>query len=119
MRSDKNVYWVIQLAIHEGQGDAFRALADEMCAATANEAGALNYEWNLSEDGKTCHVLERYADSGGVRAHNENISAFVERLVAIADVATLEVYGSPDDGARKILEGFGGNFNRPYAGFVR
>jgi quinol monooxygenase YgiN len=107
------------VAIHDGQDDVFRALADEMCAATANEVGVLNYEWSLSEDGKTCHVLERFADSDGVRAHNENVAAYVERMVTIADIVSVEVYGSPDDGARKMLEGFGARFHRPYAGFVR
>ena len=60
-----NVFWVVELAIIPGQLDAFKALMNEMVAATqADEPGALNYEWFISEDGTTCHIYERYADSG-------------------------------------------------------
>lgn len=114
MRSNENVYWVARLAIHEGQEDAFRSVVEEMCAATAKEAGALNYEWSLSEDRRTCHVLERYADSDAVRAHMENIGPFIERFMA-----AVAVIGSPDAAARESLTAFGAAFNRPFAGFVR
>ena len=119
MRSDTNVYWVARLAIHDGQDEAFRRVVEEMCAATAHEEGALNYEWSLSEDGRTCHVLERYADSDAVRAHIENIGGFVDRFMAVVDVVGNEVYGSPDEAAREALTQFGATFNRPFAGFVR
>ena len=119
MRSDKNVYFMVQLTIHEGKDDAFRGIVDEMCVATAKEAEALNYEWSLSEDGRTCHVLERYADSDGVRAHLENIGAFIDRFMVTADVVGVEVFGDPDAVARDALSQFGARFNRPYAGFVR
>ena len=71
MVSDQNVYWVARLAIHDGQDEAFGRVVEEMCAATANEEGVLNYEWSLSEDGRTCHVLERYADSDAASLHRE------------------------------------------------
>ena len=64
-----------------GQVDAFRALAEEMSVATAKEQGVLNYEWSLSEDGKTCHILERYADSDGVRAHLDTFGSFADRFL--------------------------------------
>lgn len=119
MRSNQNVYFMVQLAIKEGKDDAFRDVVEEMCAATAKEGGALNYEWSLSEDGRVCHLLERYADSDAVRAHLENIGPFVERFLGVVDVVGVEVCGSPDAGAREALAAFGAKFNRPYAGFVR
>ena len=119
MRSNKNVYFMVQLAIHEGKDDAFRGIVEEMCVATAKETGALNYEWSLSEDSRTCHLLERYADSDAVRAHLENIGLFIERFMATVDVVGVEVCGSPDAAAREALSAFGAKFNRPYAGFVR
>lgn len=119
MRSNENVYWVARLAIHEGQEDAFRSVVEEMCAATAKEPGALNYEWSLSEDGRTCHVLERYIDSDAVRAHMESVGPFIERFTAAVDIVGNEVYGSPDAAARESLTAFGATFNRPFAGFVR
>ena len=119
MRSDKNVYFMVQLTIHEGKDDAFRGIVDEMCVATTKEAGALNYEWSLSEDGRTCHLLERYADSEGVRAHLENVSVFIDRLLAAVDIISVQVFGDPDPMVRDALSQFGAKFNRPYGGFVR
>ena len=118
MRSDKNVYMLGQLAIREGQADAFRTLADDMCAATAKEPGALNYEWSLSEDGTKYHVYERYVDSDAVRVHLENVAAHVERLMTLAEITRSEIYGSPDAELRKVLLQFGATFYQPYAGFV-
>ena len=122
MRSDKNVIIMIQLAIHAGREDDLRGIADDMCAATAKEEGMLNYEWSLSEDGKTCHILERYADSDALRAHLETFGAFAERFFGMVDIVNVEVYGSPDAQVRAALSEASSNsakFNRPYAGFVR
>ena len=61
---NKNVYWLLELEIQAGQDKDFQGLMKEMVAATkANEPGALNYEWHTSEDGKRCHIYERYTDS--------------------------------------------------------
>ncbi len=58
------IHWVIELAIKDGQLDAFKALMTEMVEATqANETGATHYEWYISDDEKTCHIYERYVDS--------------------------------------------------------
>ena len=93
---------MVQLAIREGQEDALRDIADEMCAATAKEEGMLNYEWSLSEDGKTCHVLERYADSEALRVHLETFGPFAEQFFGMVDIVNVEVYGSPDGQVRGV-----------------
>jgi hypothetical protein len=60
----ENVYWVIEVAIKPGRFEEFKALASTMVEATQkNELGALNYEWALSDDQKSCHVYERYQNS--------------------------------------------------------
>ncbi len=40
-------------------------------------------------------------------------------MMAIADIVSVEVYGSPDDQVREALASFGAKSYRPYAGFVR
>ena len=119
MRSDKNICGVGKFAIHDGQEQAFHALAEEMSVATSQEEGALTYQWRLAEDGKTCHVLERYADSDAVRTHLQTFGAFADRVMAIADLTSLDIYGSPDAELREALDQFGVKYYGPYAGFVR
>lgn len=125
MRSDKNVYFLARFTIREGQEDAFHEVAKDVCAAAGSEEGTLNYEWSLSEDGRTCHVLERYVDSDAMRVHFANTAGFIERIFATLDVSGVDVYGSPDAEIRELLTQTGAQFhfeprfNRPFAGFVR
>jgi quinol monooxygenase YgiN len=66
-----------------GQLEVFKALVSGMVEATrANEPGALNYEWLISEDGTSCHIYERHADSAAVMTHMGNLGAFGERWAA-------------------------------------
>jgi hypothetical protein len=52
-----DVSWMLELSLKPGHEAEFTALMTEMVAATsANEAGALSYEWSLSADGATCVV---------------------------------------------------------------
>ena len=50
----------LELSLKPGHEAKLAALVSEMVAATsANEAGALSYEWSLSADGATCNIYER------------------------------------------------------------
>ena len=57
------VSWVVECSVKDGQLDAFKELMEEMVAGTSGEPGTLNYEWFISDDGKTVHIYEKYADS--------------------------------------------------------
>lgn len=66
------VHWLLALNIKEGELDNFKALVKEMVDATkANEPGTLNYEWFVSDDEKTCHIYERYADSAATMSFGD------------------------------------------------
>jgi quinol monooxygenase YgiN len=113
------VSWVVELAIKPGQLDAFKALVSDMVAATqANEPGALNYEWFISEDGTTCHIYERYADSAAVMAHLANAGVFGERWAATVEIVGGTSYGTPSDEVRAIVTQMG-PVMAPLGGFVR
>ncbi len=116
-----NVHWILEVAIKDGELDNFKALAEEMSAATkANEPGTLAYEWFVSADGKTCHIYERYADSAATMVHLGSFGAnFAERLLAIAEPKRFDVYGNPDDQVRAALAGFGAVHFDQVAGFAR
>ena len=70
-------FWVVELAIKPGELSSFRALMNEMVATIkADEPGTLNYEPFVSQDERTCHIFERYADAGAVRTHLEPVMHF-------------------------------------------
>ena len=68
MSDDTSVYWVIETTLQPGQLESWKALMGDMIEATrANEPGAVNYEWTISDDEKTCHLFDRYATSADPR----------------------------------------------------
>lgn len=119
MKND--VYWMLELEIQAGRGDDFRALMAEMVGATqANEAGALNYEWSTSADGKLCHIYERYSDSAAVLTHLSTFGKrFASRFLGILKPIRFVVYGSPNAEVRDTLAGFNPVYMREVGGFSR
>jgi hypothetical protein len=98
----------------------FKALMNEMVKTTANEPKTLNYEWTLGEDGKTCHLYERYADSEAMVAHLGSFGKnFAERFLAVVTPTRLGVYGVPSDEAKEALGGFSPVYMTPIGGFAR
>ncbi len=115
------VYWLLEVSVKPGQTDTFKALMNEMVEATrANEPDTLNYEWSLSEDGATCHLYERYADSAAAMTHLASFGAnFDERFLAVLDPTRFTVYGSPSAEVRDALGAFGAAYMTSAAGFAR
>ncbi len=115
------VHWLLALDIKEGEFDNFKALVTEMVDATkANEPGALIYEWFVSDDEKTCHIYERYADSAATMVHLAAFGQnFAERFMGVLEPVQLVVYGNPNDEVRAALAGFGAVHMSQFAGFAR
>ena len=84
-----------RFAIHDGQLDAFKSLA-EACMASVREkdTDTLQYDWFLDPDGTKCVVRERYASSEAVLAHIGNLGELLGQLMGTADMS-LEVFGDP------------------------
>lgn len=115
-----SISWNLQMSVHEGRLNDARNLMTEMVAATRQEQGTQGYEWFLSEDGKTCHINERYADSAAVMVHLGNFgSKFADRFLACFKPTSLSVYGEPSAAARAALDGFGAAYLGWLGGFNR
>lgn len=100
---------LVELSIHEGKLDAFKALAEKMTAGTQSESGALGYEWYFSADQKRCRLLETYADADAVLAHfmGPVVQQLVPQMLQHSAVDRFEVYGDPGAKATAMLGGFG------------
>ncbi len=114
------VSWNLRALINDGQLEPLRTLMQEMVSATEAEAGTLSYEWFLSEDGRSCHINERYADSDAVMAHLGSFGAnFADRFLACVTPTSIDVYGDVSEEVRASLAGFGAVHHAPFGGFNR
>lgn len=112
--------WNLQLSVREGRLGDVRALMAEMVASTMNEPGALGYEWFVTQDGATCHICERYADSSAALAHLGTFGAtFADRFLACLQPTSFTVYGEPSAEAKAALDGLGAAYLGPLGGFHR
>ncbi len=117
----ETVRWVLEVAINQGELDNFKALMNEMVAATqANEPNTTNYEWFISDDGQTCHLYERYADSAATMTHLASFGEnFADRFLAAVAPTRFVVYGNPSAEVREALAGLGAVHMAQIGGFAR
>ena len=117
----EQVAWLLEMNIKPGAADSFKAVMNEMIEATrANEPGTLNYEWSLSEDGSTCHLYERYANSAATMTHLASFGAnYAERFLAAVQPTRFTIYGNPDAQVRSALDPFSPTYMTSAAGFAR
>ena len=116
-----HVYWLLELTILPGQADAFNAVMRDMVTSTRDtEPGVLAYQWNISDDGTTCHIYERYKDSAAVLTHLAAFGKnFAGRFMAAVKPTRFTVYGSPSPEVQQGLSVLGPVFFKPLDGFRR
>ena len=119
----ERISWVNELAVKDGRLETFRDLMEEMVSGTSEEPGTLAYEWYLSHDGSTVHVVETYADSAAVVAHHVSdgftLKDWAGRFIDCVDVTRVTAYGDPDASAREILDRLGATYHSAWGGFSR
>lgn len=114
------VSWSLQMKVRDGSLNDARALVREMVASVRDEPGALTYEFFLSDEGSSCHIYERYADSDAVMAHLGNFGAnFAERFMGCFEPTSFSVYGPASAEVRGALEAFGATHFATLDGFRR
>ena len=116
-----HVAWLLELTIKPGEFDNFKALMEEMVAATqANEPGALKYEWSVNEDNTVCHIYERYADSAATMIHLGTFGEkFAGRFMSVLTPTRFMLYGSPDEQVKSALAGLKPVSMTSIGGFAR
>jgi quinol monooxygenase YgiN len=98
----------VELTIKEGKIDDLKLIVDTLIKMTdANEPNTLAYEWYVSEDGKTCHLLETFKDSDAFMLHLGNASDMFGKLWELAPLTGFKIYGSPSAELRQALDALG------------
>jgi quinol monooxygenase YgiN len=112
------VYWVLTLAVD--QMDKFKALIQKLVAATAKETGAVQYEYNMSDDQKTVDIYERYADSKAAMFHVEKtFGSFSKEFLALAKPTRWVIYGAPSNELKQAIADFHPIYMTQFDGFIR
>jgi len=114
------VSYLLEVRILDGKEEAFAGLMAEMVASTLSEPGTLAYGWYVSEDGRRCHIDERYADTAACRAHGDNFFAkFAARFMECVSIEGVTVYGEADSEVRGMLADLEPAYFRAVGGFER
>jgi quinol monooxygenase YgiN len=112
------VYWVLTVTVD--QMDKFKVLIQQLVTATAKEAGAVQYEYNIGDDQKTVDIYERYADSEAAMLHVEKtFGLFSKEFLALAKPARWVIYGTPFNELKQALADFHPIYMTTFDGFVR
>jgi hypothetical protein len=77
--------------VHAGKLDAAKILLREFVAKTTTEAEVLYYEFTIN--GNEVYCREAYTGANGVLAHLTNVGAELDKMLALATLARLEVHG--------------------------
>lgn len=119
----ERISWVNELAVKDGKLETFRELMEEMVSGARNQPGTLAYEWYISPDNRTVHVVETYADSAAVVSHHVSegfaLKNWAGRFMDCADVTRVNAYGEPNAAAREILNRLGAVYHTAWGGFSR
>ncbi|MBY5992395.1 putative quinol monooxygenase [Ferrimonas balearica] len=114
----KQVGWIVEARIKPGQRQAFEAVMQELVAATEQEAGTLNYQYFVSDEGEVL-VYERFADVASAHTHVSNWDRFAERWVAAAEPTRMVHLGTLPEELRARHAALSPKYLKPLGGFVR
>ena len=111
---------VAEFTIAEGKTDAFKELIKTAIEKVrSNEPDTLTYEFYFSDDETKCYALELYRDSQAVLTHMEDVSELLQKILAIAQLTSLEIYGDATAELKEALASFGSKFFTHWSGFKR
>ncbi len=114
------VFYIVEFTINEGQVDTFKNMAKGFISEVeAKESGTLGYQWYVSEDGSHCRIQETFESSEALLVHLGNVGPSLPKLLEIAPLAGLQVFGPVTDAARGALDTLGAVYFSSIGGFDR
>ena len=113
------IYSLYHLTIEPAKFDAFKALADELVAASRKQSDTTIYEFVVSADRTQVHIVERYRTKSLLPHVKETFAPYAARFLELVRIDALYVYGETTPQIREVLDGFGAIYLRPFAGFSR
>lgn len=112
-----NVYWMLEVKVNDGKLGDLKSLMDQMVQTSKDEPGTLAYDWTISEDEKTVHILEHYKDADAVMAHMGGFAQVAGKFMECVTPAGLVIYGKADEKIRAAMAGLNPVYMNPLGGF--
>ena len=91
--------------IKPGRLDDFTRMARELIVRTRAEAGAVRYDYHVSEDGGRDLNIEVFRDADAVMAHSRNVADLLPAITEAAPIVRLDVIGDVTDEVRSEIAG--------------
>ena len=113
-----NIGWIVEAKLKDGKRAEFEAVMQEIVDATEKEAGTLNYQYYLSDNGDVM-VYERFQDVESAHVHIDNWEHFAERWIAAADPTRMVHLGDLPDDLRSRHATLSPLWLKPFGGFQR
>ena len=120
--NEHGVQWIVEFTIRESKLDAFKSLIQEITRIVErNESGAKSYQWFFNDDETNCVITEWYSDQEAALAHlnGEGATKLLPRILEIADITRLEIYGNPGEEVKTRLGKLGAKSFQFFTGFAR
>ncbi|MGB0590013.1 MAG: putative quinol monooxygenase [Myxococcota bacterium] len=105
-----NIYWTIDATVKEGRLADLKEHFKLMIEMTSREAGALSYDFWLSDDETRVFIHERYADNEAALAHVQNVGAHLGPFLDAIEMAPLVLLGPVNDAVKAVFDGFGASY---------
>lgn len=118
MRDEKNIFSMFEGELLD-QAKLEDVMVRMVAKVQADEPLTLDYEWTVSEDGKSCAFYERYRDSEAMLTHVQGFGAFAEDFMAAVKPTSFKIYGEVSDTLKATLADFGPTYYAKIGGFVR
>lgn len=101
------ITFTCEFTLNPGSADKFVALAKD-CSdyVQKHEPGTVAYDWSFSEDGTTCHLIERFTSSDAAVAHvtGHIASDLLPKLLETCSMKGIDVHGNVSSGLAKAIE---------------
>lgn len=114
----ENLGWIVEAQIAEGKQAEFKAVVEEIVAATRAEGGTLNYQYYVADDGAVL-VYERFANVDSAHTHISNWDRFAERWLAAAPATRMVYLGDIPQDIQDRHAAVGPKVYKPFNGFAR
>jgi quinol monooxygenase YgiN len=117
-----DVQWIVEFTINKDKLDAFKQMVREITRIVKqNEFGCRSYQWYFNDDETKCVITEWYSDQEAALAHlnGEGATKLLPKLLEIAKITRLEIYGEPGEEVRSRLTKLGGKMFHFFTGFSR
>jgi len=117
-----DVQWIVEFTINKDKLDVFKQMVQEITRIVKqNESGCMSYQWFFNDDETKCVITEWYSDQEAALAHlnGEGATKLLPKLLEIAKITRLEIYGEPGEEVKSRLIKLGGKTFHFFIGFSR